>query len=149
MRLAHSMADTLVTPINDASSISTSWGQLTPATYSVTGESYYAEMVRDARRKRRRLDGASTDWIVVRNRLSMLESRNKQLVVDVLKELASAIDGFTERKVYREFYPRGLTALDDLDEALGTRPSMGHLMAREGEVKVIPCERPEDIIERR
>jgi hypothetical protein len=62
---------------------------------------------------------------------------------------ASAIDGFTEREVYREFYPRGLTALDDLDEALGTRPSMGHLMAREGEVKVIPCERPEDIIERR
>jgi chromosome partitioning protein len=82
-------------------------------------------MVRDARRKRRRLDGASTDWIVVRNRLSMLESRNRQLVVDVLKELASAIDGFTEREVYREFYPRGLTALDDLDEALGTRPSMG------------------------
>jgi chromosome partitioning protein len=42
-----------------------------------------------------------------------------------------SIDGFTEREVYREFYPRGLIALDDLDEALGTRPSMGHLMARE------------------
>jgi len=31
-----------------------------------------------------------------------------------------SIDGFAEREVYREFYPRGLTALDDLDEALGT-----------------------------
>jgi chromosome partitioning protein len=101
----------------------------------VTGESHYAEMVRDARRKRRQLDGASTDWIVVRNRLSMLESRNKQLVVDGFNELSfrlgfRSIDGFSEREVYREFYPRGLTALDDLDEALGTRPSMGHVMAR-------------------
>ena len=45
-----------------------------------------------------------------------------------------SIDGFTEREVYREFFPRGLAALDDLDEALGTRPSMEHVMARE-EVK--------------
>ena len=33
------------------------------------------------------------------------------------------VDGFAERVVYREFFPRGLTALDDLDEeTLGTRP---------------------------
>jgi chromosome partitioning protein len=38
---------------------------------------------------------------------------------------------FAEREVYREFFPRGLTALDDLDEALGTRPSMEHVTARE------------------
>jgi chromosome partitioning protein len=93
-------------------------------------------MVRDARRKRRQLDGASTDWILVRNRLSMLESRNKQLVVDDLNELSlrlgcRSINGFTEREAYREFFPRGLTALDGLDEALGTRPSMEHVMARE------------------
>jgi chromosome partitioning protein len=66
-------------------------------------------------------------------------NRNKQLVVDGLNELSlrlgfRSIDGFTEREVYREFYPRGLTALDDLDEALGTRPSREHVMARE-EVK--------------
>jgi chromosome partitioning protein len=130
------MADTLVTPINDSFLDFDIMGTVDPATYSVTGESHYAEMVRDVRRKRRRLDGASNDWIVVRNRLSMLESRNKQLVVEVLKELSlrlgfRSIDGLTEREVYREFYPRGLTALDDLDEALGTRPSVGHSMARE------------------
>ena len=34
--------------------------------------------------------------------------------------------------VYREFFPRGLTAFDDLYEAtLGTRPSLSHLTARE------------------
>jgi chromosome partitioning protein len=33
--------------------------------------------------------------------------------------------------IYREFFPRGLTALDDLDEkSLGTRPSLSHLTAR-------------------
>jgi chromosome partitioning protein len=137
MRLAHSMADTLVTPINDSFLDFDVLGTVDPATYSVTGESHYAEMVRDSRRKRRQLDGASTDWIVVRNRLSMIGSRNKQLVAEGLKELSlrmgfRAIDGFAERVVYREFFPRGLTALDDLDEAtLGTRPSMGHVTARE------------------
>ena len=31
-----------------------------------------------------------------------------------------------------EFFPRGLTALDDLDEqTLGTRPNMSHVTARE------------------
>jgi chromosome partitioning protein len=137
MRLAHSMADTLVTPINDSFLDFDVLGTVDPATYSVTGESHYAEMVRDVRRKRRQVDGATTDWIVVRNRLSMLGSRNKQLVANGLKQLSlrlgfRPIDGFAERVVYREFFPRGLTALDDIDEqTLGTRPSMGHVTARE------------------
>ena len=62
MRLAHAMADTLVTPINDSFLDFDVLGTVDPETYSVTGESHYAEMVRDARRKRRQLDGASTDW---------------------------------------------------------------------------------------
>src|ERR1700719_2585182 len=137
MRLAHSMADTLVTPINDSFLDFDVLETVDPATYSVTGESHYAEMVRDTRRKRRQVDGVSTDWIIVRNRLSMLGSRNKQLVADSLNDLSfrlgfRSIDGFAERVVYREFFPRGLTALDDLDETtLGTRPSLGHVTARE------------------
>jgi chromosome partitioning protein len=137
MRLAHSMADTLVTPINDSFLDFDVLGTLDPLTYAVTGVSHYAEMVQDARRKRRQLDGATSDWIVVRNRLAMLGSRNKQLVANVLKELSfklgfRAIDGLAERVVYREFFPRGLTALDDIDETtLGTRPNLSHVTARE------------------
>ena len=34
--------------------------------------------------------------------------------------------------IYREFFPRGLTALDDIDETtLGTRPNLSHVTARE------------------
>jgi chromosome partitioning protein len=137
MRLAHSMADTLITPLNDSFVDFDVLGKIDQETYAVTGESHYSAMAREARRARRQLDGASTDWIVVRNRLSMLGSRNKKLVAEGLDQLSfrlgfRPIDGFAERVVYREFFPRGLTALDNLDErTLGTRPSMAHVTARE------------------
>jgi chromosome partitioning protein len=137
MRLAHSMADTLITPINDSFVDFDVLGTVDPQTYAVTGASHFAEMVREARHHRRVVDQATTDWIVVRNRLSMLGSRNKKLVGEAMNELAlrlgfRCVDGFAERVIFREFYPRGLTALDDLDEqTLGTRPSMSHVTARQ------------------
>jgi chromosome partitioning protein len=143
MRLAHSMADTLVTPLNDSFLDFDVLATLDPTNFSVTGESHYAEMVREARRQRRLVDGRLTDWIVVRNRLSALGSRNKRLVGEGLAELSKrmgfrCVEGFAERVVYREFFPRGLTALDDLDEAtLGTKPNMSHLTAREEVVALL------------
>jgi chromosome partitioning protein len=137
MRLAHSMADTLITPLNDSFVDFDVLGTVDPETFAVTGTSHFAEMVREARRQRRVVDQATTDWIVVRNRLSTLGSRNKKLVGEGLQELAlrlgfRCVDGFAERVIFREFYPRGLTALDDLDEAtLGTRPNMSHVTARQ------------------
>ena len=143
MRLAHSMADTLVTPLNDSFLDFDVLATLDPTNFAVTGESHYAEMVREARRQRRLVDGRLTDWIVVRNRLSALGSRNKRLVGEGLAELAKrmgfrCVEGFAERVVYREFFPRGLTALDDLDElTLGTRPNMSHITAREEVVALL------------
>jgi chromosome partitioning protein len=137
MRLAHAMADTLITPLNDSFVDFDVLGTVDPITFEVTGESHYARMVREARRQRRQVDGGMTDWIVVRNRLSTIGSRNKRLLGEGLSDLGLRLgfrcaDGFAERVVYREFFPRGLTALDDLDEAtLGTRPRMSHLTARE------------------
>jgi chromosome partitioning protein len=137
MRLAHSMADTLVTPLNDSFVDFDVLATLDPTDFTVTGESHYASMVREARRQRRLVDGRMMDWIVVRNRLSTLGSRNKKLVGEGIIDLGKrmgfrTVDGFAERVVYREFFPRGLTAFDDLDEAtLGTRPNMSHLTARE------------------
>jgi chromosome partitioning protein len=136
MRLAHSMADTLITPLNDSFVDFDVLGTVDPVTFAVTGGSHFSDMVRDARRQRRVVDHATIDWIVVRNRLSMLGSRNKRLVGEGLQELSlrlgfRAVDGFAERVIFRELYPRGLTALDDLNEGtLGTRPSMSHVTAR-------------------
>ncbi len=137
MRLAHSMADTLITPLNDSFVDFDVLGLVDPTTFEVTGVSHYAGMVREARRQRRLVDGGLTDWVVVRNRLSTLGSRNKRLVgigVDALANRLGfrAIDGFAERVVYREFFPRGLTALDEIDEnTIGQRPNLSHATARD------------------
>ena len=136
-RLAHSMADTLITPLNDSFVDFDVLGTVDATSYAVTGESHYAEMVREARRQRRLIDGMHMDWIVVRNRLSMLGSRNKRLVGEGLTELATRLgfrcaDGLAELVIYRELFPRGLTALDTLDEAtLGARPNLAHVTARQ------------------
>ena len=137
MRLAHAMADTLVTPLNDSFVDFDVLGTVDPETFAVTGVSHYAEMVRQARRYRRTVDGGSTEWIVVRNRVSLTGSRNKRVVGESLNELALRMgfrmtEGLAERVVYREFFPRGLTALDQIDEStLGTRPSVSHVTARQ------------------
>jgi chromosome partitioning protein len=143
MRLAHSMADTLVTPLNDSFVDFDVLGTVDPTNYAVTGVSHYAEMVRQARRQRRIVDGGATDWIVVRNRLSMINSHNKKMVGESLNELAlrmgfRLVDGFAERVVYRELFPRGLTALDVMDETtLGAKPNLSHVAARQEVRKVL------------
>jgi len=140
MRLAHSMADTLITPLNDSFVDFDVLGTIDPNSFALAGVSHYAEMVREARRQRRLVDGGLTDWVVVRSRLSTLGSRNKRLVGEGVVELAKQLafrfaDGFAERMVYREFFPRGLTALDDINEdTLGVRPRASHVTARD-EVK--------------
>lgn len=66
----------------------------------------------------------------------MLGSRNKRLVGDGLKELSRTlnfrcVEGLAERVIFRELYPRGLTAVDDLDQiTFGARPTMSHVSAR-------------------
>jgi chromosome partitioning protein len=143
MRLAHSMADTLITPLNDSFVDFDVLGVVDPTTFEVTGVSHYAEMVREARRQRRMVDGGMTDWVVVRNRLSTLGSRNKRLVGEGVDQLGKqlgfrTVDGFAERVVYREFFPRGLTALDDINEdTLGQRPNLSHVTARDEVKKLI------------
>ena len=135
MRLAHSLADTLITPLNDSFVDLDVLGTVDPSTFEVTGTGHYSQMVQAARRQRQ-LDQASTDWIVLRNRLSTISSRNKRLVGGGLQQLSRwldfrCIEGLGERVIFRELYPRGLTAVDDIDEiTLGTRPTMSHVTAR-------------------
>src|SRR3954453_15692465 len=61
-RLAHSMADTLITPLNDSFFDLDVIGTVDATSYAVTGESHYSEMVRNARKQRRLIDGSRMDW---------------------------------------------------------------------------------------
>lgn len=136
MRLAHSMADTLVTPINDSFVDFDVLADVDPETHEIQGISHFARMVREARRKRRIVDEVMIDWVVVRNRIATLDSRNNQRVARTLSDLSGQLgfrvgEGICERVVFREFFPRGLTALDPIEEELlGSRPSLSYLAAR-------------------
>lgn len=137
MRLAHSMADTLVTPLNDSYVDFDVLGRVDPLTGEVLDISHYSGMVREARRQRRSVDNGLLDWVVVRNRLSHIGSRNKSNMFESLKNLSMQLgcrlaEGISERVVFRELFPIGMTVLDELNEdVLGSAPSLSHLAARQ------------------
>ena len=68
-RLAHSVADTLITPMNDSLVDLDVLGTIDRNTMKVNGPSHYAQMVDEARRQRHLRDNVTCDWIVLRNRL--------------------------------------------------------------------------------
>src|SRR5438105_13279570 len=141
-RLAHSMADTLVTPLNDSHIDIDVLGSIDPVTCSVTGENHYSRMVREARLQRRTVDGAPMDWVVISNRFSLFGFSARQQIATVVDELATRIgfrtaEGLAERVIYREFFPHGLTALDALDENLGGTPGLSHVAARQEVIKLV------------
>jgi chromosome partitioning protein len=136
-RLAHRIADTLITPMNDSFVDFDVLARVDPVSYEIIEHSQYARAVRDARRERRQADNAILDWVVVRNRMANMSSRNELKIDSCLRNLSMQLgfrvaDGISEREVFREFFPIGLTALDDFEEqVLGTRPTLSHLAARQ------------------
>jgi chromosome partitioning protein len=136
MRVSHAMADTLVTPINESFIDFDVLATVDPTNFAVLGPSHYAGLVADSRRQRSLIDDRPSDWVVVRNRMSALDSRNRRHVGASLEQVSEMlgfrlVQGIAERVVYRELFPRGLTALDRLDgKTLGGEPGPAHLAAR-------------------
>lgn len=133
--VAHMMADTLVTPMNDSFVDFDLLARIDPQTGAVTGPSVYSEMVWSARQERAQRGLKPTDWLVIRNRLGSTEMHNKRKVGAALEELANRIGfrvapGFSERVIFRELFPTGMTLLDLRD--LGVeRLNMSNLAARQ------------------
>jgi chromosome partitioning protein len=134
--LAHSYADTLITPINDSFVDLDVLAHVDGARMAVMGPSHYAEMVWTQKKIRAERDGGSIDWIVMRNRLSSLDAHNKRQMEEVLRDLAKRIGvrivpGLGERVIFRELFLAGLTILD-LKDAIGPQAlSTSHLAARQ------------------
>jgi chromosome partitioning protein len=132
-RAAMARADTLVTPINDSFVDLDLIGQVDPETYRVKRPSFYAELVWDQRKQRANSDGVTVDWVVLRNRLQHLEANNMKRVGAAMVDLAKrvgfrVVPGLSERVVFRELFPQGLTLLDS--GQLGSF-SMSHVAARQ------------------
>ena len=136
MRLSHALADTLVTPVNDSFVDLDVLGRVDGDTLAVRTASQYAELVQGARRDRLSAGQREMDWVVVRNRIGTLASRNQRKVMDGLEKLSALLgfriaNGISERVIFREFFPSGLTAFDTLDRrVLGVKPTMSHVAAR-------------------
>ncbi|HLH10640.1 MAG TPA: division plane positioning ATPase MipZ [Methylovirgula sp.] len=123
MRLAHSLADTLVSPINDSFIDVDVFSRVHHDRTQRGQVAQYADLVLEARRKRRLVDQGIIDWVLVRNRMSSTQSNNAKQIVTSLKRLASELqfrpaDGLHDRVIFRELFPIGLTALDPIEEAM-------------------------------
>jgi len=136
-RLSHSLADTLVTPVNDSLIDLNVMAHVDPVTGEPRELSHYARLVQRARSERLAIDGRTIDWVLVRNRISMLSSRNMRQVQTMLERIAMRLDcrvsdGIAERVIFRSLFATGMTVFDPLDdELLGGVPSMSHTSARQ------------------
>jgi chromosome partitioning protein len=116
-QVAHSLADTLVTPLNDSFVDFDLLAKMDMETGRVKGPSIYSEMVWSARQLRAQAGLKPIDWIVLRNRLGAQQMHNKRKVGEALEDLSRRIGfrvapGFAERVIFRELFPRGLTVMD-------------------------------------
>ncbi|MEO9634247.1 MAG: division plane positioning ATPase MipZ [Parasphingorhabdus sp.] len=132
-RFVATRANTLVTPINDSFVDFDLIGQVDPETFKVRKLSFYAELIWEARKARAKADGTTIDWVVLRNRTQYVEAHNMKRIVAALTELSQRvgfriIPGLSERVIYRELFPAGLTMLDK--QHLG-RLATSHLAARQ------------------
>jgi chromosome partitioning protein len=135
-RLATSYADKLVTPINDSFIDLDLLANVDGSTVMVQHPSVYSEMVWEQRKIRARRDGGTIDWIVLRNRLSSINARNKINMARVMEDLSKRIGfriapGFSERVIFRELFLRGLTMLDTFEIGDFGKPKLSHIAARQ------------------
>jgi len=135
-RLAHSYADTVITPINDSFVDLDVLATVDGSTMKIIRPSIYSEMVWEQKLQRAKRDQGSIDWIVMRNRMSNIDARNKRFMTQVLGELSRRIGfrvapGFSERVIYRELFLQGLTVLDVMDVDSNINVSISHVAARQ------------------
>ena len=136
-RLAHSHADTVITPINDSFVDLDVLAKVDGETGEIVRPSVYAEMVWNQRMVRAQRGGntRTIDWIIMRNRLSHLNTKNTRRVEEALEKLSKRVgfrtaSGFSERVIYRELFLKGLTLLDIMDQDTGIEVTMSHIAAR-------------------
>ena len=132
-RIAHSYAQTLITPINDSYIDLDMLVRVHGDNDRDLRPSLYAQTVWEQKKEKAQRDGGGIDWIVIRNRLSNLCSNNNAEIEKILKSLAPRIgfrliSGFTERVIFKELFLQGGTLLDLID--VGMQMRLSHVAAR-------------------
>lgn len=148
-QLAHSYADTLITPMNDSFVDLDVLARISPDTKEIKGPSVYTRMVNEQKEIRKARNGESIDWIVMRNRLSSLDAKNKREVGELLQSISEKFGfrlapGFGERVIFRELFLKGMTLLD-LKEAPDHQMTLSAISARQEIRELLRCIAPETL----
>lgn len=135
-RFAHSYADTVITPVNDSFLDLDVMAKIDGETFDIVKPSIYSQMIWEQKMERAARDKGSVDWVVLRNRLANLDAHNKRNVHDALEKLSKRISfriapGFSERVIFRELFPQGLTLLDLKVANYNKAFSISHVAARQ------------------
>jgi len=136
-RAALEIADTLVTPLNDSMIDLDVLARIDEQSGQPIQTSPYSRNVQKARAERLERTGSTIDWVLVRNRIAQLGSRNASDVQQTIELVAERLgcrvaEGIAERVIFRSLFKLGMTVFDPLDaETLGAAPSMSHVNARQ------------------
>ena len=130
-RLAHANADMVITPLNDSFLDVDVLAEVDRTRREVLAPSIYCRMVLEQNERRMLSEREPIHWIVMRNRLTHVDSRSKREIIGLLKQLAARLDfrlvaGFGERVVFHELFLSGLTLLDLPDDPARDRNHRSH-----------------------
>ncbi len=139
--LAHEVADVLVTPINDSFIDVDALADIDLERREVRAPSPFARQVWQERNRRKGAGEDSVDWVVARNRIGHLDTRNTREMAKLLSVLSRRLGfrlqpGFSERVVFRGLFFRGLTLFDLGPEEVphGSHASLEHARQEVGEL---------------
>lgn len=132
--LAHSHADIIITPLNDSFVDLDVLAKINATNFSIEKPTHYSQMIWEQKMKRAGRNQESIEWIVLRNRLTNLDAKNKRNMTQVINKLANRIgfrhiDGFSERVIFRELFLKGITLVDLMSQNIPL--TLSHIGARQ------------------
>ena len=138
---AHYHADTLITPISDSLIDLNVLADINIDSQTIGRPGHYASFIWDIKKKLASQGHNYLNWIVIGNKTSNYNSKNKNIVFEYLEKLGKLFGfrftpGLKDRIIYKELFLLGLTVLDMSHPELKMKMTMSHLAAKR-EVKTI------------
>lgn len=135
-RTAHTLADILITPMNDSLVDLDLLAKIEPDTFNIKTPGHYAQTIWQARQRRAALRKPQMKWFVLRNRVMHVSNKNEKLVWNLLQALGKRINftpisGLGERVIFRELFLHGLTLLDLSKQTKAVKLSAAHIAAKQ------------------
>lgn len=132
---AHLFADTLITPISDSLIDLNVLADVDFLTERLKAPGHYANFVWEIKKELAKKGKPCLNWIVVGNKVSSFNSKNKQKVFELLEKISKQYgfryqEGLKDRVIYKELFLSGLTVLDFGHEKLKQKMTISHLSAK-------------------